>query len=292
MGIYLNKIRRKVGFSYERNMALRLILSLGGFYIGLQALYIIIMVLADNQYTVLHGYYIPSVGLQSFDVLFQKPWIILSHFLYTGGFFELVTNLIWLYLFSSVIQTLVGYKEVLPIFLIGCLGSAFAIMGLNEVMHFQPYILMGCYAGVMAMGTAVMILSPNYKIYFTSTIAAPVWLLYVIFVGLNAAVHLTQSLPMVLWMLSGGIIGFVYMLLLKNGLSIGNKVYGALSSFEKSIGKNKSINKELHEATASKMVLNKENQEIDQILEKIHQKGLISLSVKEKELLEQFSNSL
>lgn len=290
MGIYLNKIRRKVGFNYERNIALRLILSLAGFYIGLQALYIIIMVLADDQKFVLKGYFIPNIGLQSFEVLLQKPWIILSHFLYTQGFFEFATNMLWLYVFSSVIQTLVGYKEILPLFIISCLVAAFGVMSVNELVALPNYILMGSYAGIMAMAAACMVLAPNYKLFLAERISVPMWGLFAIFIVLNAIMVVPHDVPLMLLMGFGLLSGTVYMLLLKNGFQIGKRLANFSTSMAAKIGKNNKINEE--EFSVSKMLKNDRNIVIDEILDKIHQKGLLSLTAKEKALLEEYSDSI
>lgn len=290
MSIYLNRIRRKVGFNYERNIALRLVLSLAGFYIGLHALYIIIMVLADNQNAVLHGYYLPNIGLQSLEILLQKPWIILSHFLYTMGFFELVTNMIWLYLFSSITQTLVGYKEIIPLFLISTIISAFGVMFINEFFPLGNYIITGSYAGIMGMAAACIVLAPNYKLYFSSSLAIPVWVFFVIYIILNGILLVNGNTPMMILLLLAFLVGAFYIILLKNGFQIGKSIYNFIGKFESWFGKNNAINKE--GISASKLVLNKKQDNIDKILEKIHQKGFLSLTKEEKEELEQFSNNI
>ncbi len=289
--MYLSKIRRKTGFSYERNVALRLVLSLSGFYIGLQALYIIVMVLSDNQASALSQVFLPQVALQDWNTFLQKPWTIVSYLLYHQGFFEFATNMVWLYLFSMVIQTLVGYKEVLPIYIISTLLGGILFLLLATLTSFSgTKFVAGSYAGIAAMGTACFVLAPKYKVYVAERFSFPIWLALIIYFGLNTLMFFPNNSKMMVLLAIGVFIGATYMLLLKNGVALGKKIYDIVGGIFKKAGANPEINKE--GASSSKMVLNEKNDVIDNILDKIHQKGILSLSSKEKEILENFSNKI
>lgn len=290
MNMYLNKIRRSVGFSYERNSSLRLVLTLAGFFIGLKGLYIIIMVLSENHKAVLTQTFLPAITLQSFAILIQKPWIIISHMLYHNGFWEFITNMVWLYLFSNIIQSLVGYKEIIPIYVISSIIAALGLLGIQEfaVLNGTTF-LAGSYPAIFAMAMACMVLAPKYRIYISERLSFPVWAAVAVYIVLNLAVSLPNNLRLVVWMSIGGLVGAVYMSMLKNGWAIGNSLYNFKAKFS-SVTNDTSVDTKF--SSASQQLKNKQNNEIDAILDKIHQKGYLSLSAKEKEALEQYSKDL
>lgn len=290
MNMYINKIRRSIGFDYERNAALRLVLTLGGFYISLQALYIIILVLSKDQSIVLNKVYLPEVALQTLPVLVQKPWVLVSHMIFHIGFWEFITNMVWLYLFSNVIQTLVGYKEIVPIYVLSALTAALGLLGLQEVVPLEgPAFLVGSYPAILAMGMACMILAPTYRIYIAEKFSFPLWMAFVVYLILNLLIFIPHNTKMLTWMAIGGLAGAVYMLLLKNGITIGAALYAVKN---KITGSGRQKEPDSRHTSASKQLTNRKNERIDAILDKIHQKGLLSLTAEEKETLEQYSKGL
>jgi membrane associated rhomboid family serine protease len=291
MNNYINKIRRKVGFSYEKNVSLRLVLTLAGFYIGLQALYIIIMVLSKNQVQALTSLYLPEIALQDAQILITKPWTIFTYFLFHISFFEFATNMLWLYLFSIVIQNLIGYKEIIPLFLSTTILGGVVFIILNSITNFPGQIFtVGSFAGVMGIAVACTVLAPKYKFYLSESLSFPIWVAFLIYTTLNIISFSSINPKLILLLVSGGIIGTTYMLMVKNGIKIGTIIYQMLTKLFKFTGANPEINKE--GTDASKMVLNQKDDAIDTILDKIHQKGLLSLTQEEKNTLEQFSKKI
>jgi membrane associated rhomboid family serine protease len=289
MNTYINKIRRSVGFNYERNTALRLVLSLGGFYIGLHALYIVILVLSKDQSIVFQQIFLPEIALSTSDNLIQKPWTIISHALFHKGFWEFITNMVWLYLFSNIIQSLVGYKEIVPIYIISCLIAALGILGIDHLFAINGNIfLAGSYPAILAMAMACLVLAPTYRIYISERFSFPTWIPIIVYITLNILTSYPQDIRRLVWMVIGGLVGVVYMLLLKNGYAIGKGIYQVMY---KIFGSKSHLSDATH-PSASKQLTNKEDKDIDAILDKIHKKGMLSLSNKEKDTLEAYGKKL
>lgn len=290
MNMYINKIRRSIGFDYERNAALRLVLTLGGFYIALQALYIIILVLSKDQSIVLNQVYLPQVTLQTLPVLVQKPCILVSHMIFHIGFWEFITNMVWLYLFSNVIQTLVGYREIVPLYVISALVAALGFTAVQELLPLEgPLFLAGSYPAILAMGVAAMILAPAYRVYIAERFSFPLWAAFAVYLVLNLLIFIPHNTKMIVWMAIGGLTGAAYMLSLKNGFSVGRMLYRVKHGIT---GGGRQQERDSRHQSASRQLTNKKNGEIDAILEKIHQKGMLSLTPGEKETLEQYSRGL
>src|SRR5690606_9754363 len=125
------------------------------------------------------------------------------------------------------------------------------------------------------MAMACMILAPTYRIYMAERFSFPVWLAFVVYVVLNIIVSVPHNIKLLVWMGAGGLAGAVYMILLKNGWAIGKGVYNIKSIILGSKGKR---DLDTSHPSVSRQLTNKKNEEIDAILDKIHQKGLLSLT--------------
>src|SRR5690606_24385840 len=120
--------RRKMGMlsNYNNNALIKLILASAIGFILAYSMYIIILVLAPNQQLLVNGVYqqvrfdnaiSPYLALQPFQEFLPRPWIIFTYAWAHSGFWALLSNMLWMYCFGSVIQSLIGYKEILPLFI-------------------------------------------------------------------------------------------------------------------------------------------------------------------------------
>src|SRR5690606_17137861 len=120
------------------------------------------------------------VPLQQFGIKF---WNIFTYGWTHSGCWELFSNMIWLYAFGSIVQMLVGYRQVIPLF-IYCLiaGGIFYYLGQMVpgpvVRH--PWIF-GAQAAVTGMAVAALALAPAYRMHFTPTFSIPLVVVAIIF---------------------------------------------------------------------------------------------------------------
>ena len=77
-------------------------------------------------------YFIPNLALPSSLTAFKSHWWTLftyGIFQFQNTFFELLSNMLWLYCFGSVVQMLVGHRQVIPLYLYCLLtGGVFYVL--------------------------------------------------------------------------------------------------------------------------------------------------------------------
>lgn len=291
MDFSLNKIRRKIGFGYEQNAVLRLVLFLFGTYIVLSTLYIIVLVVSDDAKNVLNGVFLPEVALQNWSTFLQKPWTLFTYMFMQVGFFSFVTNLFWLFCFGSIIQTLVGKKEIIPLYVIACLVGGFAYLCATAFLpqYLSTVYIAGTYAGNMAFAFGALVLVPSYRLYISERLSLPVYLLVAIFLVLNGISYLPENKNLLVLNIAGAIVGVLYILIMKNGFKIGTNIYRLLLLTRNKIAPNHKDYEET-QRSASRLMTNKRVEEVDAILDKISESGTMSLTAKEKAILKDFSD--
>ena len=278
---------------YDNNAILKLIFFLAGSYIMLALCWAVVMIVntTSDAFTI---YFIPNIALPRLSGFAGSWWTVLTYgiFHYPNSFMEMLSNMLWLYTFGSVTQMLIGKKQIIPLFLYGVLsGGIFYVLIQfvpGEVGKCPPYI-MGPRAGIVAMCAAAFTLSPKYKFYLTETFRLSIALV----AGIFAVLMIIGSgfyISVIAMLLGGGLSGFAYVRLLQAGYrpgewmySIGNKLESTVTPDEHKIARKKSgkrsavINSRTYTTTTEKKV--------DDILDKINQKGYQSLTAEEKEFL-------
>ena len=271
-------------------MQLVVILSMG--FILLHAVNIIILVLSDEPKTVFRNIVLPQVALQSWDVFIQRPWILVTYLLSHVSFWNLLSNLMWMYCFGSVIQNLVGYKEIIPLYMISALLSAGVYLGISAfwpAAHGVMYI--GALPGVMAFAIGAITLAPGFRFHIGENLAIPLWLVLVVFLLLNVLNYAPNSPGMIILTGTGALVGFIYIRLLRSGrrpglwlYNTGNSVQGWVTPKEFNPAHHqKRRTQTLKQIKQEKDVSAAES--VDMLLDKISQKGYDSLTAEEKEIL-------
>jgi hypothetical protein len=199
-------------------------------------------------------------------------------------------------------QDLTGNKKLIPIFLYGALGGALAfVLSYNLVPALQselPYATaMGASAGVMAVAISTTILSPGYRIFPMLAGGLPLWVLTSIYVIIAFATISINDTAAMASNLAGALTGFLFMFILKRGYDLSewmSDLYDwATNLFNPDKPKKgKDIKGELFYKSAVTPFTKTPNitqQRIDEILDKINQKGYHHLTEEEKELLRRAS---
>jgi membrane associated rhomboid family serine protease len=81
---------------------------------------------------------------------------------------------------------------------------------------------MGAELSIMALATAALSLNPTYQIQFNGTRGIPVWLIFIVYFILQLATHLTGTPVFFLTFIVGGLVGVLYIFLLKKKIDLGN----------------------------------------------------------------------
>jgi membrane associated rhomboid family serine protease len=297
--------RRKMGMlsNYNNNALIKLILASAIGFILAYSMYIIILVLAPNQQLLVNGVYqqvrfdnaiSPYIALQPFQEFLHRPWIIFTYAWAHSGFWALLSNMLWMYCFGSVIQSLIGYKEILPLFIANYIIGGCIFLVVTALWPAIPgsRMVLGALPVVMGFAIASITLAPTFRFYLGDRLSIPLWVVLAIFLVLNIAGFSSGNITSLVVCSAAALVSFAYIKLLRSGrrpglwfYKVGDTVQGWFTPKEfdparfqkKRIEKFRSLHKEGH-------IVSKE-ESIDMLLDKINQKGYDSLTAEEKEML-------
>tara|TARA_R110001583_G_scaffold47395_6_gene148457 strand:+ start:4593 stop:5519 length:927 start_codon:yes stop_codon:yes gene_type:complete len=227
--------------------------------------------------------------------LLYRPWAVFSYMFLHEGFLHILFNMLYLYWFGRIFLSFLDQKKLLSIYLIGGLtGAAVFVFAFNLFPVFEENlafsVALGASASVMAVVFATVSYSPNYIVNLV--FIGPVKLKYIALVFIlmdiiqlpqgNAGGHLAH--------LGGAFYGWLFISQLQKGKDISsgfNQMMEVVFSWFKSKKKMKVTHK--RKRTGDDKAYNKakkQNQEnLNEILEKISKSGYDSLSKEEKEIL-------
>lgn len=293
--------RRNLMANYGHNALIQLIAASAVGFILAYAIYVIILVISPNQQIVIDGIrqkvrydnaISPYIGLQSFKLFLHRPWALITYAWAHTGFLNLLSNMLWLYCFGSVIQSLVGYKEIIPLFVFSYIISGGVYLGVSAAWPELPgsgYIL-GATPGIMGFAIAAITLTPRFKFYLGDRFSIPLWAVLCLFLILNVLSYASGNYGMLILCAAGGLVGFSYIRLLRSGskpgawlYQSGNKVQGWFTPDEfEAERQQKKWNENLKQMQQKTKTT---EESIDMLLDKINQKGYDSLTAEEKEIL-------
>lgn len=278
--------------SYNENAVLQLIIACGVGFIAYHLTRVILLI-ADANPNTFPTLFTQNLALPELQHFASKFWTVFTYGWVHNGFWELFSNMIWLYSFGSVVQMLVGYKQVIPLFFYSLIagGIFFEVSQLVPLESFHIGLLMfGAQAGVIGMAVAALTIQSDYRVYLGDRFSIPLVVIAAIFFVL--AVMNTNLQPAPLCLLAGGaLMGFIYVKLLKAGYRPGIWIYDMfdrlnnMATPDEHIQRNKGKRRS---QVLSKMYEPKQGisqKRIDDILDKINQKGYNSLTSEEKEVL-------
>lgn len=238
------------------------------------------------------------------DKFISRPWTLVTHMFVhdTENVWHILGNMLWLWAFGYIFQDLTGNRQLVPVFLYGALAGASAYMLAYNVIpplkeHISAAQAFGASAGIMGIAIAATTLAPNYRIFPMLNGGIPIWVITVLYLIIDLAT-IPQSNPGGhIAHIAGGLMGFLYCIMLRRGNDWGkwmNNFYDWFSNLfdPEKPKKGKSIRSQLfYKATVQpfQKTPTVTQQRIDEILDKINQKGYQSLSEDEKEILKRAS---
>lgn len=233
------------------------------------------------------------------ESLVRKPWTLFTHMWYHMGFWHLLGNMLWLWMFGYIFQDMLGPRKIIPLFIITAFGgAALYIICYNvfPVLREINSLAVGASAGIMGIVVATTILAPDYRIFPMLRGGVPLWVIALIFFVIdvtliarfsNTGGHLAH--------IGGGLTGMFYALALRRGkdwTDVLNRFYDWLNNLFTPVKERASVKQQLFYKTGRppySRTPNLTQQRIDEILDKINQRGYESLSSEEKEILKRAS---
>ena len=240
----------------------------------------------------------------SLSKLSERPWTILTYMFSDTGqnLIRIISNMLWLWAFGYILQEMTGNDKLIPIYIYGGVLGGIVFIAANYLIPPLRILgnstaLLGANAGTMAVAMATTTLSPNHKFFTQIRGGIPIWVLmaaylFIDLVGvasLNAAYSLSH--------LAGATAGFVFVLLLRKGKDGSvwmNRLYDWFINLFNPDKKSKtSVKEKVFYNTGNRTPYSKQaivtQQRVDEILDKINQKGFEFLTEEEKKILKKAS---
>lgn len=292
----MSTARRRSALSYigyTNNAVLQLIIALGVAYVMLAITWAIIMIVF-NSADLFNTLFVPQIALPTLAHFKAHWWTIFIYGIFhvPNSFMELFSNAIWLYCFGAVVQMLIGHKQIIPLFLYSLLaGGVFYLLVQFVPGEWQrtPAYIMGPRAGMVGMAAAAVTLSPQYRFYLTETFSIHILVVAGIF-GVLMLMGTGFWLPVIAMLVGGGLMGFTYVKLLKAGYRPGEWMHRVVAwtgnlftppndvAWKKNSRRRNEIISNMSKSAGTQ-------KRLDDILDKINQKGYNSLSQEEKDFL-------
>jgi len=274
---------------YSENAVLQLIVASATGFIIYHFIRVVLLVAGMNQ-SYFNIHFVPNLALQEVHGYASKFWVIFTYGWTHSGFWELFSNMVWLYVFGTIIQTLISYKQIIPMFVYSMIvgGLFYELSQLIPGADSSHYII-GAQAAIVGVATAAITLSPKYRFYLASEFSIPIAVMYIIFLVLMLMNTGLQT-PLLFMTIGGALTGFLYITLLKNGYQPGMWVYRMFDKLEDMATPNEEALRSKHNVKRNRVLHNMTERDanarkIDEILDKINQKGYESLTKEEKETL-------
>lgn len=232
-----------------------------------------------------------------------RPWTVLSYMFSDVVLFRAVSNMLWLWAFGSILQNLTGNKKLIPVYLYGGLaGALFFILASYLIPVNKETIdtagLLGANTSIMAIAVAATMIAPDYRFFRHIRGGIPIWVLTVAYIVIDLAGVASQNKAQAIAHVGGGLAGLSFVLLLRrniDGSAWMNNLYGWFINLFNPDKKNSSysVKEKVFYNTGNRKPFNKTanvtEQRIDEILDKINQKGYQHLTEEEKTILKRAS---
>lgn len=232
----------------------------------------------------------------------SRPWTLLTHMFAHDSVWHLLGNMLWLWVFGYIFLDLTGNRKIVPLYIYGAFAGALAFVlsynflpGLSQALPVAQAL--GASAGVMAIAVAVTTISPGYRIFPMLFGGIPIWVLTTIYLIIDLA-----SIPLSnpgghIAHLAGALMGFLFIFSFRRGYDWSewmNNFFDWVNNLfnPDKPKKGKNIKQELFyksDKQPYKKTPNITEQRVNEILDKISQKGYNSLTEDEKDILKRAS---
>jgi membrane associated rhomboid family serine protease len=239
--------------------------------------------------------------------LSTRPWVLLVHmFSHTGvGLFTGIANMFWLWTFGYILQAYMGNSKLIPIYIYGGLLGAIFFVAAHYVMPglspLRPVAggLIGANAAAMAVAMATTTLVPDYRFFQQIRGGIPIWVILLVYILIDFAGVVGIGAAYSLAHLGGALAGFLFVVLLRKGhdtstwmVNLYNK---AVHLFDPKPNKKQPVSNKVFYNTGDRKPFVKKTvvteKRVDELLDKINQKGYEFLTDEEKDFLKKAAES-
>ncbi len=274
---------RSVFKNAYRSDILRVIIICGGIFVLLGFVEMIFS-LTDDGTAFFTKYleqplYLPT-AIQDF---IYQPWSLFTYGFIDQGFWMLFSNMVWLWIFGSMIEDLTGINRVFPLFWVGTIVGGIVYLTLNTFLDLPSFNYGGTIGGVAAVAAGAITYKPKYPIYYLFGKPVPLYAFGIIFFVLTIIFRL-NNWPALIFFASGAAVGYMYNNVL---YSFFQNLGDGMAKLRAYFSSNDNFIKTQSGRTFGGYV-ERNNLELNAILDKINTKGLNSLSEQEKNYLKKY----
>ena len=250
------------------------------------------------QEKILKWFVLPS----NLSELSTKPWTVFTYMFAHTRVLHILGNTLWLWAFGYIMQDLTGNRKIIPVFIYGGLAGALAfLVSYNLFPGLQAQaansVLLGASAGIMAIAVATTMIAPKFRIFPMLNGGIPLWVVTVLYLIVDLATIPYNNAGGHIAHLGGAFMGFIFIILYRRGIDLSEWMANFFDWVNNLFNpdkpkKGKNIKEELFYKSTSqpyRKTPNVTQQRIDDILDKINQKGYHHLTDEEKELLKRAS---
>ena len=237
--------------------------------------------------------------------LTEKPWVLLVYMFCHTRVWDIIANMLWLWAFGTIMQDLAGNNKLIPVYIYGGLaGAVFFILSYYSIPPIKPFIgsasIIGANASTMAVAVATSTLAPDYRFFRNFHGGISIWVLTAIFILIDFAGVAGMGAAYSLAHLGGALAGFFFIYFLHKGYD-GSLWMNQLYSWFMNLFNPKKISVKPHKPSVKEKVFYNATkppytktthitqERVDEILDKINQKGYHFLSDEEKNILKRAS---
>lgn len=230
-----------------------------------------------------------------------RPWTLITAPFSQIQLLLVISSLFWLWTFGRIFQDLTGNRRIVPLYLYGGVVAALVFLlvnGLFPSVRLEGSIFTGAEASIVAIAIATTILSPQYRFFPMIAGGIPLWIITMIFILVDLS-SLGSSTPHIAGHVAAGLVGYGFAAALNRGRDwsewLNNLYDRATTVFEpgQPVKARRRVKQEVFYDTRGKKpyikTTNLTQQKVDEILDKINQKGYDRLTEEEKDLLRRAS---
>ncbi|MEO6915646.1 MAG: rhomboid family intramembrane serine protease [Chitinophagaceae bacterium] len=297
MTVREEKSRRKITLGEDGNSLVNLLIFNAIIFALLKFILLIYKISdfnLDAYYTNIFNWFtLPG----SIGKLATRPWVIVTHMFTHDGLLHFIGNMLWLWSFGYILQDVTGNSKMVPIYLYGGFAGAFFYVLFHSLfpgMAMDSSGLLGANAAVMAIAVATTTVAPNYRIFPMINGGIPLWILTLIYAMLDFGFLPRNDMGTYIAHFAGACIGFLFIYQMRKGSDWSewmNSFFLWVGNLFNPDAKKNIINpREQHfykvkDAQPFKKTPNVTQKRIDDILDKINQKGFHFLTDEEKDIL-------
>lgn len=303
---YIDYNTRKISLGDDKNALTILIIINSVFFLIISFIKIIYFVTQSVSGT-FETEVLPWVVMPAkMSVLAYHPWTVLTYMFTHTGVISTISNMIWLWAFSYIFQNIAGNKKLIPVYLYGgIVGAVVFVIAMYSIPPLRASIstaqLFGANASIMAVAVATTYMTPNYRIFRMLNGGIPLWVITLLYVIVDFAGISSDGAAYNLSHLAGGVTGYLFIYFLHKGYdgsvwmnNLFDNMMNLFNPAKKQAPLRRMREKVFYKAGSQKPFVKRTNitqQKIDEILDKINQKGYQLLTEEEKNILKKAGES-